>query len=113
MLSLDPVDFETLNALAAHGDDKSAIRDVIHYVSFIDEAEARAFAAAVLGIGFHDVALGQPNASEGDESFVVRAHHEGTLILEDIGERLSSIRKLAASFSGVHEGWEAALTLES
>lgn len=112
MALLEPLDFETLNALSAHGDDKSAIRDVIHYTYFTDEDEARAFAKALFAKGFHDVALGQPGAEDGDEGFVVRAHHDGTLIEADIGERLSTIRKLAAEFSGEHEGWEAALILK-
>ena len=112
MALLEPMDFETLNALSAHGDDKTAIRDVIHYTYFVGEDEARAFAVALFAKGFHDVELGQPAADEGDTGFVVRAHHEGTLIASDIGERLSVIRELAVSFSGDHDGWEAALFLE-
>jgi hypothetical protein len=106
------MDFETLNALAAHGDDKTVVRDIIHYTYFADEEPARDFAKALLGKEFHDVALGQPAAEEGDTGFVVRAHHEGTLIPADIGERLSTIRELAELHSGDHEGWEAALMLE-
>ena len=109
---LDPTDFQTLNALAAHGDDKTAIRDVIHYIYFTDEDEARSFAKAILAAGFHDVALGQPGADEGDTGFVVRAHHDGTLIEADIGERLSTIRELAGAFSGDYDGWEAAIALK-
>ena len=109
---LEPMDFETLNALSAHGDDKTAIRDVIHYTYFTDEDEARDFAKALFTKGFHDVALGQPGADEGDEGVVVRAHHDGTLIDSDISERLSTIRKLAVLFSGEHDGWEAALVLK-
>lgn len=111
MSSLEPMDLETLKALAGHGDDKSAIRDVIHYTYFTDESEARAFAKAVLAQGFHDVALGQPGAEDGDTGYVVRAHHDGTLSESDIGERLSTIRKLAETFSGDYDGWEAALVL--
>lgn len=106
------MDFQTLNALAAHGDDKSAIRDIIHYTYFEDEDEARSFAKALFAKGFHDVSLGQPGAEDGDTGFVVRAHHDGTLIESDIGERLSTIRKLAEEFSGEHDGWEAALVLK-
>ena len=109
---LEPTDFETLNALAAHGDNKTAIRDIIHYIYFEGEDEARGFAKALFAKGFHDVSLGQPGAEEGDEGFVVRAHHDGTLIESDIGERLTTIRKLAESFSGEHDGWEAALVLK-
>ena len=105
------MDFQTLHALAAHGDDKSAIRDVIHYVYFECEDNARGFAKALFAKGFHDVAVGQPAADEGDTGFVVRAHHDGTLNKADIGERLSTIRKLAGEFSGDHDGWEAALVL--
>ena len=108
-----PMDFQTLNALAAHGDDKTAIRDIIHYVYFEGEDEARDFAKALFAKGFHDVALGQPGAEDGDDGFVVRAHHDGTLNEADIGERLSTIRKLAEEFSGDHEGWEAALVLKA
>lgn len=43
---------------------------------------------------------------------MVRAHHDGTLIAADIGERLSTIRASAGEYSGSHEGWEAALMLE-
>lgn len=111
MSSLDPADLKTLKAIAEYGDDKSAIRDVIHYIYFTDENEARAFAKDVLANGFHDVALGQPAADEGDDGFVVRAHHDGTLIDSDIGERLSAIRKLAELHSGDYDGWEAALVL--
>ena len=89
MAPLGPMDFQTLNALAAYGDDKAAIRDIIHYVYFEGEDEAR------------------------DEGFVVRAHHDGTLNEVDLGERLSTIRKLAVSFSGDHDGWEAALVLKA
>lgn len=106
------MDFETLHTLAAHGDDKTAIRDIIHYTYFADEDAARAFAKALFAKGFHDVALGQPAAEEGDVGFVVRAHHDGTLIEADIGERLSTIRKLAEEHAGDHDGWEAALILD-
>ncbi len=115
MTLLEPMDVETLKAIAGHGDDKTAIRDVIHYTYFMGENEdnARAFAKALFAEGFHDVAIGQPNADAGDTGFVVRAHHDGTLIESDIGERLSTIRKLAESFSGDYDGWEAALALEA
>jgi regulator of RNase E activity RraB len=109
---LSPMDFQTLNALSAHGDDKAAIRDIIHYTYFTDEDEARAFAKALFAKGFHDVALGQPGAEDSDEGFVVRAHHNGTLNEADIGERLATIRELAEAYSGDHDGWEAALVLK-
>ncbi len=112
MTTLQTIDFQTLHALAAHGDNKTAIRDVIHYTYFTDEGDARNFAKALFAKGFHDVALSQPAAEEGDQGFVVRAHHEGTLIPADIGERLSTIRELAELHSGDHDGWEAALMLE-
>lgn len=106
------MDFQTLNALAAHGDDNSAIRDVIHYTYFEGESDARDFAKALFAKGFHDVALGQPGAADGDTGYVVRAHHDGTLNEADIAERLSTIRNLASEFSGDHDGWEAALVLK-
>ncbi|WP_427450899.1 ribonuclease E inhibitor RraB [Litorimonas sp. WD9-15] len=112
MSSLEPMDAETLKTIAGHGDDKSAIRDVIHYTYFEEEAEARSFARAVLAQGFHDVALGQPGLSDGDTGYVIRAHHDGTLIEGDISKRLSTIRQLAEKFSGDYDGWEAALVLK-
>lgn len=112
MTLLEPADIETLKAIAERGDDKKAIRDIIHYTYFVEEDQARSFAKSLFSKGFHDVALGQPGAEEGDDGFVVRAHHDGTLIEADIGERLSTIRNLAAEFSGDYEGWEAALMLD-
>lgn len=112
MTLLEPADIETLKAIAERGDDKKAIRDVIHYTYFEEEDQARSFAKSLFSKGFHDVALGQPGAEEGDDGFVVRAHHDGTLIEADVGERLSTIRNLAAEFSGDYEGWEAALMLD-
>lgn len=112
MSFLEPMDVETLKAIAGHGDDKSAFRDVIHYTCFESEDEARIFAKALLAQGFHDVALGQPGAEDGDTGYVVRAHHDGTLIESDIGERLSTIRKLANTHAGDYDGWEAALVVK-
>lgn len=57
MTFLQPTDFETLNALAAHGDNKTAIRDIIHYTYFTDENQARNFAKSLFFRGFHDVAI--------------------------------------------------------
>ena len=112
MTLLEPADIETLKAIAERGDDKKAIRDVTHYTYFEKEDQARSFAKSLFSKGFHDVALGQPGSEEGDDGFVVRAHHDGTLIEADIGERLSTIRNLAVEFSGEYEGWEAALMLD-
>jgi len=103
------MDFQTLKAIANHGDDKTAVRDVIHYTYFEQEGEAQGFAKALLEKGFHDVALGRSGAEEGDTGFVIKAHHNGTLIESDISERLSTIRNLAVSFSGDYDGWEAAI----
>ena len=106
---LSPLDLQTLKAIADHGDNKSAIRDVIHFTYFLEDAEARKFAQALLAQGFHDVELGQSGSAEDDIEFVVRAHHDGTLVESDIGERLSTIRKLAITHSGEYDGWEAAI----
>lgn len=111
-MSLGEMDVKTLQAIAEHGDEKSAIRDIIHYTYFEGEEEARQFAKALFAKGFHDVALGQPGAEEGDTGYVVRAHHDGTLIESDLGERLATIRALAEEHSGDHDGWETALVLK-
>ena len=98
-------DAYTLRRLEALGAKLSRSRHVIHFLSFLGEADARRAATAIERAGWK-VTVSAPETAGGD--WEVRVEGERVVDGTTVGAFRTWFERVAADGNGAYDGWEAA-----
>jgi hypothetical protein len=98
-------DAQTLRRLEALGAKLSRARHVIHFLSFVEQGDARSAAEAIERAGWESTVTAPETASG-----LWEVRGEGERVVDDttVGAFRSWFERIAGERNGTYDGWEAA-----
>lgn len=105
-LDLSPLDAATLKQLAAAGANLNKETEVVNYLYFPKEKDAKRAAEDLGRCGF----LTRQGPSAASDEYLIVAETKLVPSAHNVAEMRRTLETIAARFGGDYDGWEAAVT---